>query len=181
MAAAAALALTACGGGDSFEDATSGIPVEPFDAPPISEAQKAEFLNAINAVRSQPRTCGVYGDMPAVPPLTWSDVLYKAAYEHSYDMSISGVRQHDGSGTSSDWTAQVLSLGRGSTLTERVAVNGRAYGIWGEDIAWGYGNLSSAINGWLGSDGHCHIIMSNQYNKMGFGQIGDIYTIDLSD
>lgn len=49
-------------------------------------------------------------------PVTWSDELYRAAEEHSCDMSIVGETSEDiahiGSGGESDWTTQVLGLDR---------------------------------------------------------------------
>jgi len=183
-AVAASVVLTACGGGGSSSDsAEPSTPVVPFDAPPISEAQKAEFLNAINAVRAQGRECGKYGYMPAVPPVTWNDALYRAAYEHTVDMAMTGVLSHSGSGTSSDWTAQVLGLDRGSTLTEREGVNGIdiTYKILGENIGRGYPNTAAIINGWLKSDGHCHVLMNSYYTNMGMAHIQDWWTIDFSN
>ena len=97
--------------------------IVPFDAPPIDEATKQAYLDAVNAARSVGRNCGdTY--MPPAPPLQWSDALYRAAYEHSQDMAATGVLTHDGSGTETDWTAIVWDLGRGSGYAERIDNNG---------------------------------------------------------
>jgi len=173
---AGALVLNGCGGGGEKEDKPNEFvnifqnPV-PFGAPPISEAQKAEFLNAVNAVRAQGYDCGGnYGNMPPVPPLQWSDALYRAAYEHTVDMASSGNYSHTGSGTDSDWTAQAQNLGRGSYTYERMdnnVVGDEAFFITGENIDAGVGNYGSAMNAWLHSPGHCYNIMNPNYQFFG--------------
>jgi uncharacterized protein YkwD len=172
---AGTLVLNGCGGGGDKADPDNGgytdmfpNPV-PFDAPPISEAQKAEFLNAVNAVRAQGIDCGVdYGYMPPVQPLHWSDALYRAAYEHTVDMASTHTLGHIGSGTDSDWTAQVQNLGRGSTKSERAANNGirEAYVVF-ENAVSGAGSYGSAMNAWIHSPGHCRTIMMPGVNAFG--------------
>ena len=136
LATAVVLALSGCDGGDNPNSVPRAVDPEPdslsppiqnphpYDAPPISEAQKAEFLNAINAARSVVQDCGEYGVMPAVPALAWSNELYNAAYEHCDDMQTSGVYSRQGSGTSSDWTSVVNELGRASLPEDRAVNNG---------------------------------------------------------
>jgi uncharacterized protein YkwD len=155
IATAAALTLMGCGG-----TGTGGDPVEyvPFDAPAISAAQKAEFLDAVNEARSHGRECGKYGYMPAVPPLRWDDRLYRAANEHSEDMAETSHYKHTGSGTEHDWTAQVLDLGRGSKPAERALNNGLKDGI-GENIDAYYTTTEEHMKRWLDSEGHCRNIM----------------------
>ncbi len=82
--------------------------------PALSQAKIDEYLAVINAARAEARSCGARGEFPAAPPVTWSDKLYQAAYEHSQDMAnsdadfpseVSLYFDHRGSGTAHDWTA----------------------------------------------------------------------------
>jgi uncharacterized protein YkwD len=168
IATAAALTLMGCGG-----TGTGGDPVEyvPFEAPAISAAQKAEFLDAVNEARAHGRECGKYGYMPAVPPLRWDDRLYAMAYEHSEDMARTDHTEHDGSGKESDWTAQVLDLGRGSTTVER-GQNNKLGSVWSaENIGWGYTSTEAMMSGWLNSEGHCHSIMDAGSRMLGMALV----------
>ena len=175
--------MTGCGGGSSLEDdlnkANEGaydyLTIAPYPAPPISEAQKAEFLNAINAARAQQRTCGEYGVMQPAPPLQWNDILYRAAYEHTVDMHDTGVMQHTGSGTESDWTAIQSNLNRGSTVPERVIANGAKHGT-SENIAKGYSSTASVMQAWLNSPIHCNNIMDSSKISIGMARVGNYWT-----
>jgi len=180
LTAVVALTLTACGGGGGGSDTPDYTP-HPYDAPPISAADKNAYLNAVNNARATGRTCGSLGFFPAVPPLSWSDALYKAAYEHSEDMATSKVFEHIGSGTNSDWTAQVQELGIPSNPEDRGINNGAisSNDALGENIAKGSTNLGAIINAWLKSDGHCLTIMEEQHKTMGMARVGSYWTLDL--
>jgi uncharacterized protein YkwD len=157
-----------CGG-----TGTGGDPVEyvPFDAPAISAAQKAEFLDAVNEARAHGRECGKYGYMPAVPPLRWDDRLYRAAYEHSEDMAETSHYAHTGSGKESDWTAQVLDLGHGSTIEERFINNRMKATTWGENIDAQLMTTKEHMQRWLNSEGHCRNIMYAGVNLFGMAHV----------
>jgi len=175
LATIATLALVGCGGGGG-----DNYTAHPYDAPPISESVKAEYLNAVNQARSVGRTCGELGYFPPAPPLAWSDALYKSAYEHSEDMSVSGVFEHIGSGTNSDWTAQVQELGRGSNLDDRARNNGYTIGA-GENILMGTRSLKTAFNAWLESDGHCSLIMEDDFKHGDYAlaKVGSYWTMRI--
>ncbi len=160
-----------CGGG-------SNVPAnnnpQSFDAPIIDAVIKQAYLDAINNARATEQDCGVKGIKSAVPPLTWSDALYKAAYEHSDDLAESNTFSHDGSGSNSDWTAQVQNLGKGSTFIQRIENN--EYVNWksiGENIV-GATNLDlaqEAVDKWIDSDGHCANLMNPDYKDVGMGHV----------
>ena len=161
---------------ENNEDDSSSSSVTQHDIPPIDESTKQVYLQAINDARAEQQDCGSYGVKPAVPALAWSDGLYKAAYEHNEDMTESDIFSHDGSGTGSDWTAQVLELGRGSTMNERVENNG--YTGWraiGENITAGTNRdtAQEAIDAWLASDGHCSNLMNSDYTEVGLAHMED--------
>ena len=150
----------------------------PFDAPILDDGTKHEYLTAINNVRATGRYCGATF-YPAVAPLQWNDSLYKASYEHSEDLIMSGTFSHDGSGTDSDWTAQVLELGRGSNMQERGANNGYTDGYIGENIYWLEGRdntLEVAMNGWLESEGHCANMMRAEHTDFGMARVENMWT-----
>jgi len=174
--AVAALMIVGCGGGSdsdtpSQEERPPEVEYHPYDAPAISDADKNEYLNLINAARSQEQNCGSEGIMPAVPPLAWSDALYSSAYEHSEDMATSSVYTHEGSGTASDWTAQILELGRGSSFSERISNNGYFGGGMAENITASDTSASAAMGRWMKSDGHCANIMGSYYTVVGMATV----------
>jgi len=177
LAALTAMALTACGGGGGGDNYTP----HPYDAPPISEADKNAYLSAVNNARATGRTCGSLGYFPPAPPLTWNNALYTSAYEHTEDMSVSGVFSHIGSGTESDWTSQVQELGRGSNSNDR-GVNNGAFsdneGV-GENLGKGFGNIGSVVNAWLKSEGHCQTIMEDYWKTTGIARVGSYWTLEL--
>ncbi len=137
---------------------------------------KKVYLDTINAVRAESQDCGVYGVKPAVPALQWNDLLYKAALEHSNDLAKIDTFSHDGSGKSTDITAQKTQLGRGSKVGERIEYNGytnwRAYG---ENIAAGTSmdEAQEAIDVWVESDGHCKNLMNPNFTEVGMAEVYD--------
>lgn len=174
------LALAGCGssGGD---DDTHQAEYQPYDAPVISESDKAAYLNAINDARAEGRNCGEnYPFSSAVPPLVWNDSLYKAAYEHTEDMVASELVSHTGSGTESDWTAQILELGRGSSWQERISNNGLPDINVSENIHVGFTDVDSMINSQLSSPWHCINIMDSEFTKLGVAKIEDHWTLTFA-
>ncbi|HIP62323.1 MAG TPA: CAP domain-containing protein [Sulfurovum sp.] len=167
-----AIVLFGCGGGTPPDNTFVAHPFE--DAPVIDEATKQIYLDAINNARSIEQDCGVEGIKPAVSALVWNDALYKSAYEHGKDLAESDTFSHDGSGTDSDWTAEVQGLGRGSTIKERIVNN--AYTNWstlGENVAGGtFQDLAQeAVDAWIASDGHCANLMNPRYKDVGMGHV----------
>ena len=160
------LSITGCGssGGSSSND--SGYAPIPYDAVPVSESFKTSILSAVNKARSVPQNCG--GEIaPAMNPVVWSDALYRAAKEHSDDMAETGILSHDGSGTASDWTAQVMGLTRGSSNGERMIMNGEDRPT-GENAAGTYSaDVKEVVDLWLDSPGHCLSLMSPTNTHMG--------------
>lgn len=172
---------------NSSDTNTSSAPsVGPFPAPVLSASDKQDYLDAINNARLTQQDCGVEGIKPAVDPLTWNDKLYSIAAEHSTDLAAwnngviteSEAREnfsHTGSGTDSDWTAQVHDLGRGSTIGERVDNSGYIWRAYGENIAAGT-NTSTAVQAvqqWLDSPPHCANLMSSDYTEVGMAMVED--------
>jgi len=180
-AMSAAVLVTGCGGGGGDDSSNK---YTPYPAPPISEEKKQAFLNAVNEARSHQQDCGKWGIMPPAPPVQWSDALYRAAAEHSYDMAANDMLSHNGSGTETDWTAQQMKLDRGSRSSERVKVNGGGglgNGTW-ENVAEVHSSndVSAAIRVWLNSDGHCYGLMLKGQKWVGIAQYGSYWTQDFA-
>jgi uncharacterized protein YkwD len=180
LATAAAIALTACGGGssqngsgDGYLIAVQGISVIPYDAPPISAEEKEKFLSAINNARSSGYDCGgEYGYMPPAPPVIWDNAQYLAAYEHSYDMAMTNNFSHTGSGTEYDWTHIANNTEKGSELHERLATNGvKANGALSENLVAGVYGIEDAVMAWLKSPSHCASLMSPSAAKVGVAYV----------
>lgn len=173
------IALVGCGGGSSSsssssDDTSPATNYVPYDAVPISAEDKAAFLDSTNAARSVQQDCGEYGIYEATSPVAWSDELYKAAMEHSVDMAKVGENSpdiaHEGSGGETDWTAQVLELGRGSSPWERGQNNGwdNADRSTSGEVAHSYPEtIDVAMKDWIESDGHCAIIMDPEQTHVG--------------
>ena len=179
--------MNGCSGGSSGDPSSSTPPpaeepvvaeYHPYDVPPIDEATKQSFLDSTNNARAAGQDCGTYGVFPPAPALLWSDALYKASYEHSVDMSVVGESSpdisHTGSGGASDWTAQILELGRGSEFYERAQNNGiQAEGIsvMGEN-AHGYPpTIEIATADWIESDAHCANLMNASHTHLGLAVV----------
>lgn len=60
--------------------------------------------------------------------------------------------------------------------------NGIGYRYYGENIAYGYNSVSSALNGWLNSTGHRANIFSGNYQYLGVGMVqqnGTCYWVQI--
>lgn len=172
------LVLPACGGGGNGDGNVTGPAgsVSPSQAPDPGVADiRDDFLAAVNEARSASRLCGNTPCGPS-PPVSWSDNLAMAAYLHSEDMALNGTFSHTGSD--------------GSSAAERISRQGFSWITYGENIAVGYPTVSSVIQGWLGSEGHCRNLMNPAFTEIGAGYaIGPFggntsaryWTLDLAD
>lgn len=180
-----------CGGGSSTPSSeestntntsTTVNTPQVYDAPIIDTVIKQAYLDAINDARATQQDCGSKGIKPAVSLLVWNDALYKAAYEHSEDLAESDTFSHEGSGTDSDWTAEIQNLGKGSTVKERIENNGYTnWKTYGENISAGTNQdlAQEAVDAWIDSDGHCANIMNSNFKEVGMGHVektGSKYT-----
>ncbi|MEB8431224.1 DUF5011 domain-containing protein [Cocleimonas sp. KMM 6892] len=147
--------------------------------PVLSASTQQNYLAVINEARAQARSCGEYGSFPAAPAVSWSDKLYKAAYEHSQDLTETNTFSHDGSGTVSDWSGYPLS--KQSTMTDRVATYGYSWSRLSENVSAGTGRDTpeEAVQSWLDSDGHCKNVMDANVTQVGMAlssKSGTTYT-----
>ncbi len=154
------------------------ITPDPSSPPTLSQSTIDTYLKVMNEQRTKAggQDCGHYGHFDPAPPLGWSDELYHASYEHSYDMAKSDWFSHDGSGSANDWTSQVQSLGRGSKMDERAENNN--YTNWrylGENIAAGtdMDEAREAVIGWMNSPDHCKNMMNPNFKEVGLSVVYD--------
>ena len=164
------------GDGNVIDPGGSVIPPQGGNDPDPGVADiRDEFLAAVNQARSANQICGITPHGPA-PPVSWSDNLAMAAYLHSEDMVLNNFFSHTGAD--------------GSTPGQRISRQGYPWRTYGENIAVGYLTVSSIIQGWLGSEGHCMNLMNPAFTEIGAGYaIGPFggnpaaryWTFDLAD
>lgn len=107
---------------------------------------RTEMLASVNAVRSQ----------SGAGPLAFCGTLGAAAQAHSEDQAAHGTMSHTGSDGSSPW----------------VRIDRAGYRGWNaaaENVASGYPDVTSVMDGWMGSSGHRANILGPQYTHVGFG------------
>ena len=144
-------------------------PPEPESpAPEISaEAPSAfavQMLEEVNALRASGCRCGSR-QMPPAPPLAWNAQLEQAARRHANDMYNNDFFDHDGSD--------------GSSMSGRISATGYPWRSIGENIAWGYPDIASVVQGWKDSPGHCENMVSKDYTEMGAARKGVYWVMDL--
>ena len=123
------------------------------------DAQK--LVNLVNNYRTEGCTCGSE-NMPPVPAIRWNDTLAKIGYLHSKDMKENNYFSH---------TAK-----NGSSPSERTEAGGYDWRAVGENIAKGYMNEETVVQGWIDSEGHCRNIMNAAFDEMGVGREGEYWT-----
>ena len=135
--------------------------------PTLSETNKANYLSLINDARAVARTCGAEGYFPAVTAVTWSNKLYKSAYEHSQDLANSNTWSHNGSGTIYDWSGYAIN--KKSTMQDRVATYDYQWRRISENISAGTqrDTAQEAIDSWIASPGHCVNLMDPKVTQVG--------------
>ncbi|MBD3790435.1 MAG: hypothetical protein IE885_08785 [Campylobacterales bacterium] len=128
------------------------------------------YLDAINMIRSKPRSCGQYGKFKAAKPLRWSDKLYKASLEHAVDMATHGKCDHCGSGKPTDITGCCSGWRKHqSKPSERGKFHGYTYKkafAFAENIGAGQKTLPDIVEAWLESPAHCANIMNPAFMEM---------------
>lgn len=126
----------------------------PYRPPAVAEWPAAghAILAAVNQARAQPRLCGARA-FAAAPPVTWNEILGRAALGHSRDMAERVYFDH--------------REGDGSDAGERAQRLGYRWSRIGENIASGLGTPQAAVDGWVASPGHCANLMNPHYTEMG--------------
>lgn len=141
-----------------FNACNNDTPSPSINATGVDEAK---LLQLVNTLRQEGCTCG-NTVMSKVPPLTWNNLLAKAAYDHSKDMSQNNYFSH----TSKD----------GRNPAQRITDVGYIWISYGENIAQGYTAEDAVIDSWKKSEGHCKNMMSSSFTEMGVGRSGNYWT-----
>lgn len=125
---------------------------------------REDMLAMINSLRQQGCKCG-RKKMPPVPPLKWNNLLEKAAMSHAKDMAINDHFDHIGTD--------------GSEIDTRITKTGYKWMQIGENIAWGYDNITATMIGWIKSPSHCQQLMSDKVTEIGAARNGKYWVQDF--
>lgn len=122
---------------------------------PAWTERELQVLTLVNQARAVGGNCGAEGSFGPSAPLTIHPALMCAARIHSKDMADNNYFSHTNQqGNGPGW---------------RMSQAGYGGGGWGENIGAGYGTPQDAVNGWLGSDGHCANMLNSGFSKIGIG------------
>ena len=124
-----------------------------------TEAQIA--LKLINQARATGRTCKDdkrnEGFFAAAKPVGWNLKLENAARNHSSDMQQKNYFSH--------------ASPSGVTLQKRLEKVGYIWRLIGENIAAGQPTIERAVEGWIGSAGHCAVLMNAEFTQLGLARV----------
>jgi uncharacterized protein YkwD len=136
----------------------------------MDEADK-QMLTLVNNARAQSRSCGTESYQTA-PALAWNCRLESAAYGHSVSMAENNYFSHTGQD--------------GSSPGDRITAAGYDWRTYGENIAAGYRDAETVMEGWLTSPGHCANLMNASFEDIGVavvngsGSYGIYWTQDFA-
>ena len=110
------------------------------------------ILDALNAARAVPRTCGTVA-YPAAGPLRWQVQAEQAALVQAQYLQQNNLFTHTGAG--------------GSSVGDRLSATGYVWQAVGENLAAGYTDFATVLQGWIASPGHCVNVMNGNYVDVG--------------
>ncbi len=131
----------------------------------VAPSFQTEMLAAVNAVRVKGYQCGDTF-FPPVPRLTWEDKLQSSSKRHSNDLATNNFFEHE----SSD----------GTEMSTRVSQAGYKWRFCCENIALGYKDVQTAVQGWLKSESHCENIMQSEVTQMGAARTDNYWVQDFA-
>ncbi|MGB3363686.1 MAG: CAP domain-containing protein, partial [Thermodesulfobacteriota bacterium] len=133
-------------------------PTQPPDQP-LNDFQSL-VLDLVNSARAQGRNCG-NEFFPAAPEVIWDIRIQDAALAHSVDMAQNQNFSHTGTD--------------GSNTGDRLLIQDYNWSTWGENILVGLDDAPDAVDAWIGSTGHCSIIMNPSLKEVGAGVAQGIF------
>jgi uncharacterized protein YkwD len=154
-AAAAAPAATAAAARAETEQTATATATPSATSPAPSGAARSfadQVLESINAARAVARKCGAT-DHPAAAPLKWQTQVEQAALAQAQYLQQNNLFTHTGA--------------NGSSVGDRVTATGYVWQTVGENIAAGYPDLTSVVQGWIDSPGHCVNVMNPNFTDLG--------------
>ncbi len=130
---------------------------------------KQEFLELVNEVRINGCQCD-NKRMAPVAPLTWNDLLEKAARGHAEEMARYRYMNHTNR--------------QGQTSGQRIrqagyTPNGWGYFATGENIAAGHTSIRQVFSDWMTSASHCQNIMNPKFREMGAAMENNYWVQDF--
>ncbi len=132
----------------------------------LSTKDMIEMLDAVNLLRIEGCKCGDV-KKPKVQKLIWNDKLEQAAIVHAADMEKVDKLSHQGSD--------------GSEFYQRIERTGYVARASGENVAWNFVTVESAVEGWKNSTGHCNNMTSKEFTEMGAAKIGTYWVQVFAD
>lgn len=114
-------------------------------APSGNASLESQIINLINAERAK----------AGLPALQQQGQLMAAARGHSEDMACNNFFLHTSPTTSSSF--------------DRMSTAGYSYSWAGENIAAGYPDAQSVVQGWMNSQGHRDNILNPNFTQIGLG------------
>jgi uncharacterized protein YkwD len=129
------------------------------------EPSEVKLLKLVNDVRAAGCNCGNEYFAP-VGPVSWNEQLEKAALDHSIYMNNNNVLSHTGANNSDPG--------------QRIEAAGYNWMTYGENVASGYPDEASVIEGWIKSPGHCKNIMNGKFVHMAVARSGDYWTQEFA-
>jgi uncharacterized protein YkwD len=117
-------------------------------------ALEDEVLTRVNDIRHAGASCANDRFGP-VPALSMNAALRQSARCHSLDMATQNYFTHESKDGRSPWTRMTNAGYHGFPAAENIAA--------------GYGDARSVMNGWMASPGHCRNIMLSTATEIGIG------------
>lgn len=130
-------------------------PQPPAPPPPTQPAPAPTDLSGLVDAHNRERA------KVGAPALRESSLLFNAAQKHADWMSANRNMSHTGAG--------------GSSFADRIAQQGYRFRTGGENIANGYRDVPSVMNGWMNSAGHRANILNPAFKEIGVGRTGNYW------
>lgn len=150
-AAVLAAAVTAC----TVAPASGGRAAAPTTAPPPPPVLSVPAWESAMLARANAERAAV-----GARPLALCGNLRRAAAAHTADQAANLRMSHVGSD--------------GANLTTRAVRSGyTGWSTLGENVAYGYANGASVMDGWMSSSSHRANLLNPTFTDVGFGQAAD--------
>jgi uncharacterized protein YkwD len=133
--------------------------------PPISGTFSEQVLKEVNQLRAAGCKCGSKRMAPT-HSLSWDNQLMDAAKRHALDIASRQQLDHTGKD--------------GSDIMSRVSDTGYSWSNVAENIAMGYWDIPSVIQGWVDSPGHCRNMMNPDYKEVAVYREGEYWVMVLA-
>ena len=114
------------------------------------------MLLAVNTARAQSRVCGSVS-YPAAPALRWNDKATQAARIQADYLQQNNLFSHTGA--------------NGNNVGDRLTTTGYVWAEVGENLAAGYIDIATVMQGWIDSPGHCANLMHASFTEIGVSRV----------